>query len=204
MSDLSVSPASARSSRWRVVDIVVASVLGVAVGVVFWALGVSWNIVGEPLKAVLPGFQGIVAALWVLGGPLGALIIRKPGAALFVEILAATVSALIGSQWGWGTVWSGIIQGLGAELVFLAVRYRVWRLPVAILAGIIAGAAMAINEIFVYYAGADTSFVIIYTVSAMVGGALLAGVLPWFIMKALAATGALGRFASGRTDRERV
>ena len=70
-----------RRLRWRVVDIVVASVIGVAVGVVFWAWGVVWGPISAPIEALLPGLQAAPAAVWLVAGVLGALIIRKPGAA---------------------------------------------------------------------------------------------------------------------------
>lgn len=192
----------ARSLRWRVVDIVVASVVGVAVGVVFWAWGLAWNGVSAPIEALLPGLQAAPAAVWLIAGVLGALIIRKPGAAIYTETVAAVVSALIGSQWGgFLTIEAGLVQGLGAELIFLLFLYRKWNLPVALLAGAGAGLAMAINDLVLWYAGAAPAFAAIYTVSAVVGGALIAGLLSWLAVRGLASTGALSRFAAGREAR---
>lgn len=197
-SDSTVRP-DARRLRWRVVDIVVASVIGVAVGVVFWAWGVVWGPISAPIEAVLPGLQAAPAAVWLIAGVLGALVIRKPGAAIYTEIVAATVSALIGSQWGGLlTIEAGLVQGLGAELVFAIFLYRNWRLPVALLAGAGAGLAMAINDLVLWYAGAAPAFAIIYTVSAVVGGAVIAGGLSWLAVRGLARAGALDRFAAGR------
>ncbi|MGI9824089.1 ECF transporter S component [Agromyces sp. Marseille-Q5079] len=185
--------------RWRVVDIVVASVVGVAVGVVFWAWGVVWGPISAPIEALLPGLQAAPAALWVVAGVLGGLIIRKPGAALYTELVAAIVSALIGSQWGGLlTIEAGLVQGIGAELVFAIFLYRYWRFPVALLAGAAAGLAMAINDLVLYYAGAASLFATIYAASAVVGGAAIAGGLSWLAVRGLARAGALDRFAAGR------
>jgi energy-coupling factor transport system permease protein len=188
-----------RRLRWRVVDIVVASVIGVAVGVVFWAWGVVWGPISAPIEALLPGLQAAPAAVWLVAGVLGALVIRKPGAALYTELVAAIVSALIGSQWGGLlTIEAGLVQGLGAELVFAIFLYRNWRLPVVLLAGAGAGLAMAVNDLVLWYAGAAPTFAIVYTVSAVVGGALIAGGLSWLAVRGLARAGALDRFAAGR------
>ena len=188
-----------RRLRWRVVDIVVASVIGVAVGVVFWAWGVVWGPISAPIEALLPGLQAAPAAVWLVAGVLGALVIRKPGAALYTELVAAIVSALIGSQWGGLlTIEAGLVQGLGAELVFAIFLYRDWRLPVVLLAGAGAGLAMAVNDLVLWYAGAAPTFAIVYTVSAVVGGALIAGGLSWLAVRGLARAGALDRFAAGR------
>ena len=105
------SASAARANfSWRNIDIIIAAVIGVAVGLIF----VIWNIIGgagyEAVNALTPGLGGLVAGMWFLGGPLGAYIIRKPGAAIFVEVIAATVSALIGNQWGISTLYSGLAR----------------------------------------------------------------------------------------------
>ena len=125
--------------RWRVVDIVVASVLAVAAGLVFVFWNIASNPLTAPLTALLPGLQALAGGGWLFAGVLTALVIRKPGAALYGEVVAATVSALVGNQWGVLTIESGLVQGLGAELVFAIFLYRRWNLPVAALAGAAAG-----------------------------------------------------------------
>src|SRR5436190_19461932 len=136
-----------RAYRWRVVDIVVASVLAVAAGLVFVLWNIASNPIGAPLGAVLPGLQALLGRGWLFAGVLTALVIRKPGAALYGELVAATVSALVGNQWGVLTLESGLVQGLAAELVFAVFLYRAWNLPVAVLAGAVAGLGLAINDL---------------------------------------------------------
>lgn len=187
-----------RSYRWRVVDIVVASVLAVAAGLVFVLWNIASNPIGAPLGAVLPGLQALLGGGWLFAGVLTALVIRKPGAALYGEMVAATVSALVGNQWGVLTLESGLVQGLAAELVFAVFLYRSWNLPVAVLSGATAGLALAINDLILWYPGSAATFSAIYVVSAIVSGALIAGALSWFVVRGLAKTGALSRFPSGR------
>ena len=191
--------------QWRIVDIVVASVIGVASGLIFLFWNIGYLGPSALLSSLLPGLQGLLDGPWLFAGVLGALIIRKPGAAIYTEVLAAVVSALIGNQWGgFLTLEAGLVQGLGAELVFLAFRYRVWTLPVAVLAGIGAALAGGINNLVLWYSGADLAFTIVYLVSTAISGALIAGALPWVLVRGLARTGALDRFASGRAVRARV
>ena len=193
-----------RNYRWRVVDIVVASVIGVASGAIFLVWNVASEPVTAPLKALLPGLQAMGGGFWLFAGVLTAIVIRKPGAALYGELLAATVSALVGNQWGATTLLSGVVQGLGAELVFLVFFYANWRVYVAVLAGAGAGLAMAVTDLLVWYAGADALFATVYTVSAIVSGAVIAGLLSWLAARGIARTGALSRFASGRESTARV
>ena len=193
--------------RWRVVDIVVASVIGVASGLVFLLWNVAYRGPSALLEPLLPGLQGLLDGPWLFAGVLGALIIRKPGAAVFTEVVAAGVSALtlIGNTWGaFLTLEAGLVQGLGAELIFLLFFYRRWSLPVAILAGVGAALAGGINNLLLWYAGADISFVVVYLISTSISGAVIAGALSWLLARGLAATGALDRFASGRSARARV
>lgn len=196
-----------RVLKWRVVDIVVASVIGVASGLIFLAWNVLYQGPSALLEPLLPGLQGLLDGPWLFAGVLGALIIRKPGAALYTELLAAAVSALtlVGNTWGaFLTLEAGLVQGLGAELIFLAFFYRRWSLPVAVLAGMGAALAGGINNVLLWYAGADLQFVVVYLISTLISGAVIAGALSWVLARGIAATGALDRFASGRETRERV
>jgi energy-coupling factor transport system substrate-specific component len=199
-----VAGSRTRNFRWRVVDIVVASVIGVAAGLVFWLWDQAYNPLSAPLEAALPGLQGLLGGGWLFAGVLGGLIVRKPGAALFTELVAAAVEALVGSQWGSTTLISGLVQGLGAEIGFALFLYLGWRLYNSILAGAIAGLALAILDLILYYPGSDGAFTAIYVIGSIISGALIAGILSWLAVKALAKTGALSRFASGREARALV
>lgn len=187
------------ATHWRVVDIVVAAVLGVACGLIFWvwnSIGYAWYTAAD---AFTPGLGGIANGVWLLGGVLGGLIIRKPGAAIFVEVVAATVSALIGNQWGIETLYSGIAQGLGAELVFFVFGYRRFGIVVAALAGVgaaLGGWCLELVTSANYAKGAI--FNAIYLAASSLSGVFLAGILAFILVRALAATGALDRFAAGR------
>src|ERR671926_26828 len=92
----SAAPTQGRTSRWRTVDIVVTAVLGVAFGVVFWAWGLLWAGTGAAFAAFPPG-QAFMYGVWLIPAVLAPLVVRKPGAGLFAELIAAIVSALLGS-----------------------------------------------------------------------------------------------------------
>jgi energy-coupling factor transport system substrate-specific component len=186
--------------RWRVVDIIVAAVIGVAFGVVFFGWDLVYQVVTKPFEFLVPGSGALLYAIWVIPAVLAGIIVRKPGAALFAELVAAIVEALLGSQFGgFQTILSGLVQGIGAEIVFLAVLYSVWRLWVAMLAGAASGVGMSINDFINYYAGSALGFKAVYLGCAIVSGAVIAGIGSWYLAKALARTGALTRFAAGRT-----
>lgn len=188
---------AAHRSGWRTVDVVVAAVIAVAFGVVFWAWNLLYAATG-PAFAAFPPAQGFMYGIWLLPGVLGALIIRKPGAALFTELVAATVSALLGNQWGITVVYYGALEGLAPELVFLATRYRSWNLPTAVVAGAAAGLAAVLLDVVLYYPDWSTQWVATYAVLVSASAAVVAGVGSWLLLKALAPTGVLAPFQAGR------
>lgn len=196
---ISVLGAATARQAWRVVDIVVAAVLGVAGGLLF----VVWNIgpyaVLSPVIA--PPVSALVVGIWLLPGVLGGLVIRKPGAAVFTELVAAALSAVIGNQWGFATVWYGLLQGLGAEVVLAVVLYRYWRLPVALLAGAGAGVVVGVLDTTVYYPDLVPGVQVAYVALATLSGVVVAGLGSWALARALARTGVLAPLASGRDGR---
>ena len=114
---------AAAPDAWRTRDIVVTAVIGVAFGVVFW----FWNTIWAPLDGVFalaPWAKDLLYAVWLIPAVLAPLIVRKRGAAIFAEMTAAGVSALLGSPWGPDVLLSGFVQGAAAELVFAMTFYR--------------------------------------------------------------------------------
>ncbi|MFP5312110.1 MAG: ECF transporter S component, partial [Actinomycetes bacterium] len=146
MSTTAIKKTTAKS--WRVVDIVVAALIAVAGGVIFWAWSQGAAAVSAPMNAVYPPLTGLIAGGWMIPAALGMLIIRKPGAALFCETVAATGELLMGSQYGASVLFSGFVQGLGAEIIFAIFVYRKFNLPVSLLAGAAAGLFCALNDSF--------------------------------------------------------
>jgi energy-coupling factor transport system permease protein len=191
---------SRSAGGWRLVDIVVTAVVAVAFGVVFVAWNALWSATSA-LFVALPPAQAILYGVWLLPGVLAGLIVRRPGAAFFAGFLAASVSALIGSQWGGDALLSGALQGGGAELGFALGAYRRWTLPWAVLAAILAGLGAAVHDAFIWYPTMGVGFWAIYGVATMLSGALVAGLGAWLLLRMLAERGVLSPFAAGREQR---
>jgi energy-coupling factor transport system substrate-specific component len=184
--------------RWRTIDIVIAAVIAVAFGVIFWAWNIVWSAT-EGAFAFFPPAQTLLYGVWLMPAVLGGLIIRKPGAALFTETVAATISALLGAAWGATVIPQGLVQGLGAELAFAILLYRSWRLPAALLAGLLTGVSAAVFDFFAWNAAYDLwSYRIPYALLTMVSSTVIAGAGSWLLVRALAPTGVLDRFGAGR------
>lgn len=183
--------------NWRTVDIVVTAAIAVAFGVVYWAWGLVYSAIG-PAFAFFPPAQNIIDGVWLIAGVLAGLIVRKPGAALFAELLAATIEALLGGQWGLDTLVSGAVQGIGVEVVFAIFRYRVWDLRVAIIAAAASAFAGWLHDVPVFYADLAVTDWIVLLVIYVISAVVLAGLGSWWLYNALVSSGVLAQFASGR------
>ncbi len=184
------APIGAAENRWRTVDIVVVAVLAVAFGVVFFL----WNNVWSWLSGLGPQGESIITGVWLMPAVVCPLIVRKPGAALFAELVAAVVSMALGSQWGMDTILSGVLQGGGAELVFAFGLYRSWGPLAAAIAGLGAGVGEAIHDTTVSYVAIDIPGRVIIAGVEIVSAVLIAGIGGWLLVRALRRTGALEAF----------
>jgi energy-coupling factor transport system substrate-specific component len=203
MAEQAVRPSSSAADveparRWRTVDIVVTAVLGVAFGVVFWAWNLAFGPLSAPLAFLAP-LVGILNGVYLMPAVVAGLLVRKPGAATFASTLAAALSLLFGSPYGGIIVIYGLVQGVGGELGFLLTRYRHFGWGTAVLAAATAGLSTSILDTSLYYSELSLfGFKVPYTLFTVLSSVLLAGVLGLLLVRALARTGALSAFASGR------
>ncbi|MHA7176576.1 ECF transporter S component [Arthrobacter sp. Sr24] len=195
--------AQQRKSTWRVVDIVVVSVLGVALGVIFWLWSAGYGLTSA-ITVAFPPLGALYGGGWLIAGVLGGLVIRKPGAALYCELIAAMVEGLLGTHFGFTVLLSGLVQGLGAELGFALFRYRKFNLPVALISGALAGLALGINDSIVWNIEWAMQWKLVYVALAMVSGVVIAGLVSWLAVRGLARTGALASLPSRGAATERA
>jgi energy-coupling factor transport system substrate-specific component len=181
------------ASRWRTRDIVVTAVIGVAFGVVFW----FWNNVvwpaAQPLEAFLP-FRDLLYAVWLVPAILAALIVRKSGAALFAEMVAAGLAALLGNVWGVDSLLSGFVQGAAAEIVFAFTLYRLWSLPVLAVAAVASAAAAWIHDWALYFTAVAIEIQLARGLFMAISAVVIAGLGSLLLARALREAGVLEGF----------
>jgi energy-coupling factor transport system substrate-specific component len=195
------APSTALATRplmgWRAVDLITAATIGVAIGVVFRLWGAFYPVIETAAKG-FPPLVGLSGGVWFLAATLAALIIRRPGAALLAELVAATVEMLLAGQWGTATLISGALQGLGVELVLAVFLFRKFGLIQAVLAGISAAVLECLGyEFWFYWADWSMGWRWTYLGFFALSGAVVSGALVWLLVKALAATGVLNAFPPG-------
>ncbi|MCO6388393.1 ECF transporter S component [Aliihoeflea sp. 40Bstr573] len=174
---------------WTLREILIVAVLGAVFGILYLAWVQVWLIAQAIFGAVT---MDVVMGFWFIVSIIAAAIIRKPGAALLSEVLAALVQVLLGSPAGLLLLVTGLVQGAGAEAVFAATRWKNYRLPVLMLAGV--GAAIAS---FIYtwirfdYGALAPGLLVTMFVLRCLSGAILGGFAGHFVVEALYKTGVL-------------
>jgi len=189
--------------RWRGVDLVTAAMLAVAFGVMFWGFDTFIYPILITVSAGFPPAGELMLGVWLVPAVVGALIIRRPGAALFTELVAANIELFLGNKWGAAVLLSGLLQGLGVELALALFRHRRFGVVVAVLGGVFAATfEIVFYEWYSYVAEYSTAWKAIYLGSGVASGAVIAGFGGWALVRALAGTGSLNAFPPGQEARE--
>jgi energy-coupling factor transport system substrate-specific component len=189
--------------RWRGVDLITAAMLAVAFGVMFWGFDTFLYPLLSLLTAGFPPAAELMLGVWLLAAIVGGLVVRRPGAALFTELVAANVELFLGNKWGAAVLLSGVLQGLGVELALTLFRHRRYGVVVAMLGGVLSAAfEIVFFEWQSYVADFSAAWKVIYLGCGVVSGAVIAGAGGWLLVRALARTGALNAFPPGQEIRE--
>jgi energy-coupling factor transport system permease protein len=192
------SPVAEHNYRWRTVDIVVAAVLAVAFGVVFQVWNIIWQGGEGPFAFYRPA-EALIYGVWLIPAVLAGYVLRKPGAAVFTETLAAAISVLIGSPYGVVGIYQGAVEGFGAEVGFAATGYQVYRPWTAALSGALGGLFATMFDIFYWYPGTEwVTFRLPYVALGTLSCVVIAGLGSVALTRGLARTGVLDRFPAGR------
>ena len=188
--------------KWQTRDLVVAAALAVPLGII-WSYG--WGIVWLAGRGILPQLGLFLDGFYVVAGVLVAYVLRRPGAALVGEMLAALIEIPF-TSFGAIVLWLGFLQGIGVELVFLATGYRRFSLPIMLLAGAAGSLGIFIGYDYVAYGYSQLALAVqgANLVVKLLGGALLAGLAGKLIGDALARTGVLNNFPIAQARRQEI
>ena len=178
--------------KWKLNEIVLVSVLSIALGVIWWGWTFIYNLLDPILRPL--GLNYLVVGFWFTGGTLLPYIIRKPGAAFFSETLAAVIEGFI-TQWGITAIFWGMVQGALSELIFAIPRYKKYNLLIMILSGIAASiGSYTLDFFYSKYYSLGVKIIIVQIIAIMISGAVLGGILAKIIGDGLKNTGVLNQF----------
>lgn len=170
----------------KLTDILVTIVIAIAFGIVYIVWGSLYYIV-KPIGLHADQF---LYGMWFIAATVAYLVIRKPGVALLAEIAAASGEFILGSPFGLTVLLYGVVQGLFAEFLFMAIRYKKYNLAVVVLAAL-ASCLGSIMMDFAYGEIGDlaTWNLALFLVARLVGSILFAGIFAYYLVKVLEMTG---------------
>ena len=122
--------------QWELKDIIMVAILSLFFSVIYLGtINIALMVGGFLTPFGLQQFSlEVVFGVWFTAGTLSGYIMRKPGIAFITGILSAVWQVPMGSPAGPLVIVSGFVQGLGAEAVFAAFRYKRYDLLVMCLA----------------------------------------------------------------------
>lgn len=193
---------------WTARDWAVVIVCGVIFGLIYRKWDDIYTIMLTQWK-INPAWTTLINGMWFMGGFIPAAIVRKPGACLFGEALAALVEVTVGpytidvGDFGpsiytraylGGEAYPifnmvflvGVLEGLFPEFVFGWFRYRNWGWWAFFLAGSAGGVAewftgIWITHYYVFYSPTTFWWLLVTSIVAV---GLIAGTLAWLAGRA--------------------
>jgi energy-coupling factor transport system permease protein len=187
--------------KWKLREIIVLSVLSVVFAVIYLLFLQFGNVLFGMFGLI--GYD-IIFGIWFIVSIIAAYIIRKPGAAFLSETIAATIEVMIGNAVGPRLILSGMIQGLGAEAVFAATKWKNYSTWVLMAAGMGSSIFSFVWGYFISgFAALSPGYVTAMFVVRLLSGALLAGLLGKYVSEGLARTGSLNSFPLGKELKQR-
>ena len=182
--------------RYTTLDIVVAVVLGVVFGV----LNSPFGTVYQAFQAAFGPVGANIFGVFNISQVLAMYIIRKPGIAFINMMVNGLVQMLSGNPAGAITLGWGFTQGLGAEIVFAAFRYRRFDWVACFLAGGLG--ANTFSNVWTYsvygFIAGSWQIMLAGTLLGVVTYGVMSGLVAWVLGRLLKRLGALNAFRAGR------
>lgn len=178
--------------NYNIFEMVFICVSSVALGVAFWGWTFAYEVTKPALKLI--GLNYLAAGFWIFASVFAPMIVRRPLVAILASVIAAGVEGVI-TQWGLMALVWGLVQGLGAEVIFATTSYRKWSLSVAVSAAVMSATASYILDYYYYgYSQIATQLQLTQYLSFVVSSALLAGYLSYYLIQRLNKLNLLRRF----------
>lgn len=167
-------------------DILVTVLISVIFAVIYNLWWVAYYTV-QPLGLHL---DQLMYGMWFAAAVVAYLIIPKMGIALIAEFAAGAGETIIMGRFDIPTIIYALLQGLACEIVFAIFKYQSRAFMVSVLAGMAAAIiSFPVDWYYGYLNEVAAWNLILLIVFRLLSGAVLAGVFPYYLVKALDKTG---------------
>lgn len=162
----------------------------VLVSIIFAVIYNLWWGVYEVVKPLGLHVEQLSYGMWFIAAVVAYLIVPKMGIALLAEFAAGAGETIVMGKFDIPTFVFAILQGLACEIIFAIFRYKSRSVMVCMLAGLAAALiSLPIDYFYGYMEDVATWNLILFIVFRLISGIVLAGILPYFLVKALDQTG---------------
>lgn len=113
-------------NTWKLKDVLLIAISAVLFGVVYLGCTYAGGLLYGVLTPVGMGSLGYEPfyGIYFMAGAFGVYVMRKPGSGMIAELLAAVLECLFGNYFGPIIILSGLVQGLGFELMIALKKYK--------------------------------------------------------------------------------
>ncbi|WP_449126382.1 ECF transporter S component [Staphylococcus chromogenes] len=162
----------------------------VLIAVIFAVIYNIWWIAYYTVQPIGLHIDQLMYGMWFAAAVVAYLIIPKMGIALIAEFAAGAGETIVMGRFDIPTIIYAILQGLACEIVFAIFKYKSRTFMVSLLAGMAAALiSFPVDWYYGYLNEVAAWNLILLIVFRLISGAILAGVFPYFLVKALDKTG---------------
>ncbi|MCD8905774.1 ECF transporter S component [Staphylococcus chromogenes] len=162
----------------------------VLIAVIFAVIYNIWWIAYYTVQPIGLHIDQLMYGMWFAAAVVAYLIIPKMGIALIAEFAAGAGETIVMGRFDIPTIIYAILQGLACEIVFAIFKYKSRTFMVSLLAGMAAALiSFPVDWYYGYLSEVATWNLILLIVFRLISGAILAGVFPYYLVKALDKTG---------------
>ena len=115
-----------KTQAYKLKDVLMIAIVAVLFGVVYlgctYAGGVLYGLL-TPAGMGSLGYEPFYG-IYFMAGAFAVYVMRKPGSGVIAELLAAIIECLLGNYFGPIIILSGLVQGVGFELIIALKRYK--------------------------------------------------------------------------------
>ncbi|MDP4467890.1 thiamine ABC transporter permease [Staphylococcus hyicus] len=167
-------------------DILVTVLISVIFAVIYNLWWVAYYTV-QPLGLHI---DQLMYGMWFAAAVVAYLIVPKMGIALIAEFAAGAGETIIMGRFDIPTIIYALLQGLACEIVFAIFKYQSRAFMVSVLAGMAAAIiSFPVDWYYGYLNEVAAWNLILLIIFRLLSGAVLAGVFPYYLVKALDKTG---------------
>ena len=186
------------TSSWKLKDVLLVAISSVLFGIIYlgcvYAGGFLFGIL-TPLglgHVAYEPFYGI----FFMAAPFASYVLRKPGAAVITEVMAAVLECLMGNFFGPIVILSGIVQGGAFEAIFAMKKYKNYDRQTMVMAAIVCSVVTLIYNFFVSgYNKIAAPVLILMLFVRLISAIIFDGILTPFLGDGLAKAGLLRGYA---------